>query len=112
MKGFLMDMMSAMMPFMKPLVWTALAAFIIGLVLAFAGGTSTRALARFARRVVLAIGIFFVVAQLMGLWLGAQPSINFGDPRKFEFILVPFWQLGLAALAGAFVMRLATRNRA
>ena len=48
----------------------------------------------------------------MGLWLGAQPSINFGNPKKFEFILVPFWQLGLAALAGSFILWLAKRGKA
>jgi len=111
MKGFLLNMMSAMMPFMKPLVWLALAAFVIGIILAFVQGEATRRLARIAYWIVLVIGIFFVVAQFMGLWLGAQPSINFGDPKKFEFILVPFWQLGLVALAAAFIMRLAMRNR-
>jgi hypothetical protein len=30
--------------------------------------------------------------------LGAQPAINFGDSTKFEFILYPFWQIGLALL--------------
>ena len=112
MKGQLMDMMSTMMPFMKPLVWVALAAFIIGLILAFVGGPSTRILARIACWIVLAIGVFFIAAQFMGLWLGAQPSINFGNPKKFEFILVPFWQLGLAALAASFILWLAKRGKA
>jgi hypothetical protein len=29
--------------------------------------------------------------------LGA--SYNFGDPTQFQFILVPFWQIGLAIAA-------------
>jgi hypothetical protein len=28
--------------------------------------------------------------------MGLTPSYNPGDPAKFEFILVPFWQIGLA----------------
>ena len=111
MKDFLLNMMSAMMPFMKPLVWLALAAFVIGIILAFVQGEATRKLARATFWIVLIIGIFFVVAQFMGLWLGAQPSINFGDSKKFEFILVPFWQLGLGALVAAVIMRLAMRNQ-
>ncbi len=109
MKGMLMDMMSAMMPLMKPLVWLALAAFVAGLALVLTGGGSR--IARLALWIVAGIGIFFLLAQGMGLWLGAQPSINFGDARKFQFILVPFWQLGLAALAGAVVLRLLQRWR-
>ncbi len=105
MKGMLMDMMSAMMPLMKPLVWIALAAFVAGVALAFIKGNATLRMARLALWVVAGIGLFFVLAQFMGLWLGAQPSINFGDASKFEFILVPFWQLGIAALIGAFVLK-------
>ena len=111
MKGMLMDMMSAMMPLMKPLVWLALLAFIVGVVLVLLGGQGWHKLSRVALWVVAGVGIFFLLAQGMGLWLGAQPSINFGDARKFEFILVPFWQLGLAALAGTVVLRLLQRWR-
>ena len=104
MKSSLIGMMTAMMPFMKPLVWLALAAFLIGVVAALVRADGARALSRVALWVLAIIGVFFVLAQLMGMWLGAQPSINFGDPKKFEFILVPFWQLGLVMLAGAVVL--------
>ncbi len=105
MKGFLINMMTAMMPFMKPLVWLALAAFVLGLALGLLNIEGGRRFARVALRVLVAIGVFFIVAQLMGIWLGAEPKINFGDSSKFEFILVPFWQLGLVMLAAALVLR-------
>ena len=105
MKGFLIQMMTAMMPFMKPMVWLALVAFVLGLVLALVKVEGGPRLALVALRVLVVIGVFFVAAQFMGMWLGAEPKINFGDARKFQFILVPFWQLGVAMLAGALVLR-------
>lgn len=110
MKMMLMDIMTAMMPYMKPLVWLALAAFIAGLALALMGGEGSVKFVRLAFGIVLGVGVFFIAAQLMGLLLGAGPSINFGDPRKFQFILVPFWQLGIACLAGAGVLKLLLRR--
>jgi hypothetical protein len=104
-KSALIDIMTLMMPFMKPLVWLALLSFIAALGLAFAGGGLRRQWAPRAARLTLGIGIFFLAAQGMGALLGAQPSINFGDPRKFEFILVPFWQLGIACIAGWLIVR-------
>ncbi len=107
----LIDIMTAMMPFMKPLAWLALAAFVAGLVMTLLRGEGSRKIGRIAGRLVLGIGIFFLAAQLMGMMLGANPSINFGDARKFQFILVPFWQLGLACLAAAVVLRLLPGRR-
>ncbi len=99
-KSTLIDIMTLMMPAMKPLVWLALAAFVAAIVLVIAGGEMRERWAPKAAGITLAIGIFFLAAQGMGALLGAAPSINFGDPRKFEFILVPFWQLGIACLVG------------
>jgi hypothetical protein len=31
--------------------------------------------------------------------MGLGASYNFGDPTQFQFILVPFWQIGLAIAA-------------
>ncbi len=111
MKGMLMDMMSAMMPLMKPLVWLALLAFIAGVLLVLPKGTQWHKLSRLALWIVTGIGVFYIAAQFMGMLLGAQPSINFGDARKFEFYLVPFWMLGVAALAGAGILHLLQRRR-
>ena len=37
---------------------------------------------------------------------GAMPSLNLGDPSKFQFILVPAWAigLGLAAVGAACLL--------
>ena len=40
---------------------------------------------------VVSIGAYFVMT-----YQGLGASFNFGDPAKFEFILVPLWQIGLA----------------
>ena len=33
---------------------------------------------------------------------GLNPSLNLGDPTKFQFILVPLWSIGLGlAVVGA-----------
>ena len=109
MKQMLIQIMTDMMPFMKPLVWLAGLAFLGGLVLVFAGGRGWRKGALAAGWIVLAIGIFFLAAQGMGALLGAAPSINFADGRKMEFFLVPFWQLGLSALAGYTILRILAR---
>jgi hypothetical protein len=36
--------------------------------------------------------------QFMNMWLGAKPFINFADSRQYQFVLVPFRQVGLAVL--------------
>jgi hypothetical protein len=42
------------------------------------------------------VGALLIAANfVMGL-MGFGTSVNFGDATKFEFILVPFWQIGLA----------------
>ena len=105
MKDLLIQMMTALMPFMKPLVWLAGLTFVAGLLLVFAGGQGWYKLSRIAMWILAGLGIFFIAAQGMGALLGAQPSINFGDVRKSEFVLVPFWQLGIAMLVGAAILR-------
>ncbi len=111
MKQILMDMMTALMPYMKPLVWLTGLSFLAGLAQALIGGRGWRRGASIAAWIVLAAGVFFIAAQGMGALLGASPSINLGDARQGEFILVPFWQLGLAALAGGLVLRLLVRMK-
>jgi hypothetical protein len=45
------------------------------------------------------IGIALIAANGVMSYIGLGASYNFGDPAKFEFILVPFWQIGLAVAA-------------
>ena len=105
MKPFLIDVMTKMMPFMKPLVWLAGLSFLASLALVVIGGHQWRTWARWTSAVTLVIGIFFLAAQGMGLLLGASPSINFGDASKFEFILVAFWKLGLASIGAWLIIQ-------
>jgi hypothetical protein len=48
---------------------------------------------------LLGIGVLAIVASAAMSTMGLSPSYNFGDPSKFEFFLVPFWQFGLAIAA-------------
>jgi hypothetical protein len=49
--------------------------------------------------VLCAAGIVLIGANLVMNAMGLGASYNFGDPAKFEFILVPFWEIGLAVVA-------------
>ncbi len=105
MKSNLIDVMTLMMPFMRPLVWLAGLSFLAALALVLIGGDQWRTWARRTSAVTLVIGLFFLAAQGMGLLLGAAPSINFGDASKFEFYLVAFWKLGLASIGAWLIIQ-------
>ena len=49
------------------------------------------------------VGAVVILASLVLSFRGLGASYNFGDPTQFQFILVPFWQIGLAiaAIGGA-----------
>ena len=49
--------------------------------------------------VLLCIGVLAIVASAVMSTMGLSASYNFGDPSKFEFFLVPLWQIGLAVSA-------------
>jgi hypothetical protein len=112
MKQMMLGMMAAMMPFMMPLVWlgaglviAGFAFLVLGLVIG-RGGVLHRGVA-WASALSLLLGAFFLLSQFIGMWLGATPAINLGDSRQYQFILVPFWQVGLALLVlGAIIWRL------
>jgi hypothetical protein len=58
--------------------------------------------------VLCALGAAVVVASLIMKGFGVDASYNFGDPAKFQFVLVPFWQIGLAiAVLGGLCLLLA-----
>ena len=52
---------------------------------------------------LVGIGAALIAASVVLSYMGLGASYNFGDPGKFQFVLVPFWQIGLAiaVLGGA-----------
>jgi hypothetical protein len=46
-----------------------------------------------------AFGVALIVANLVMGYMGLAATFNFGDAEKFQFVLVPFWQIGLAIVA-------------
>lgn len=107
MKQFMIEMMTAMMPFMKPLMWLGVAAGVLGLVMLIAHmvmRANTGGWVLLAGRVVLGFAAFFFACQAAGYLLGAAPGINFGDFSKMEFNIVPFWQIGAGFLAASLIL--------
>lgn len=41
------------------------------------------------------IGVALIAINLITSYMGLSASYNLGDPAKFQFILVPLWQIGL-----------------
>lgn len=107
MREFMMDMMTQMMPIMKPLVWLGVVTAAIGVAMVLAAlvlKSNSGGWVLLSGRVLLGLSIFLFACEIAGMFLGAQPKINFGDFEKLEFILVPFWQIASAFLAGALVL--------
>ena len=105
MKQFMIDMMAMMMPFMKMPMWAGAGLLIVGallLVLRFTKGSGAGL--GFVGWALVAIGGFFIGCQLMGGWLGMGPTINFGDPKKFEFNTVEFWKIGMVFFVPGLLM--------
>lgn len=112
MKDTLIDMMVTMMPLMKPLMWLAIVAAGLGLLLALgriAFKRNTCNMVAWSSRIVLAIAVFFLASQGMGYMLNMPPTFNLGDSSKFEFILVSFWKVGAALLAAGMVIHYSCR---
>lgn len=107
MKDFMINMMAAMMPFMKPLMWAGVAAAAAGLALLVMHvlfRASTGGWVLLAGRITLAFAAFFFACQVAGYFLGAAPGINFGDFSKMEFNIVPFWQIGAGFFVAALIL--------
>lgn len=109
MTALMLDMMVAMMPFMKPILYVGGAAAVAGLVLMFARPFISNSELRqtgllWSGRIAAGVGIFFFMCQLMGAILGAAPQFNLGDSSKFEFIMVPFWQAGAVLFLSALLV--------
>lgn len=113
MKQTMLDLMVKMMPFMMPLVYIGgalLAIGVLALLLRLATGKAG-GIARLAGWLLIGLGLFFLLCQAAGAWLGSTPSINFGDSAKFEFDLKPFWEIGLAMLIPGVLIAWLARNR-
>jgi hypothetical protein len=55
------------------------------------------------------IGAVLVVASGFSGSMGLSPSYNFGNPAKFQFYLVPLWQIGCAVAVAGGACLLAAR---
>ena len=114
MKDALIEMMIAMMPYMKPFMYIGIAFVVLGLILVLtkmaAKAPDNKAL-RWSLRFIFITAGFFLIAQAMGIFLSMPPTINFGDSSKFEFILVSFWQIGLAFLIAALILKVLGRTK-
>lgn len=107
MKQFMIEMMTMIMPYMKPLMWLGVIASVLGLALLIMHiifRSSTGGWVLLMGRIVLGFAIFFFACQIAGFFLGAAPGINFGDFSKMEFNIVPFWQIGAGFLVTALVL--------
>jgi hypothetical protein len=62
---------------------------------------------------LLAIGLAAIAGSAVLSSLGFNATYNLGDPAKFQFILVPFWQMGLfIAVLGGVCLFIARRKKA
>jgi hypothetical protein len=114
MTAFMLDMMVAMMPYMKPLLWVgglaAVAGFALMLAKPFVDANLRHKGMLWAGRIAAGLGLFFLACQGMGAILGAAPNFNLGDASKFEFIMVPFWQVGAVLFVAALFVGNALPN--
>ena len=108
MKNVMIDMMVAMMPFMKPVMWVGIVVAILGLFFVLANFVFKMDMQKsilWSGRIALSTAVFFLVAQVAGYFLDMPPTVNFGDSTKFEFILVSFWQIGAALLVASLIIK-------
>jgi hypothetical protein len=66
------------------------------------------------RKALLWLGVILCLIGIgvvgVSVLRGGSPSFNLGDPAKFQFILVPFWQIGLGvAVLGALILVVSRR---
>ncbi len=131
----MIDMMAALMPFMKlPVFWLGAPALIIGAGLlalklglmpfktpvghskwisaVIAGRLAAVTGLTITSWILIALGIFYIGCQALGYFLGMTPTINFGDPKKFEFITYEFWKVGAVFLVPGLIFYLFRKSRA
>lgn len=108
MKDIMIDMMVAMMPYMKPLMWVGIVVAVLGLTFIATKFILKMDMTKsivWSGRIALSTAIFFLAAQVAGYFLNMPPTVNFGDSSKFEFILVSFWQIGAALLIASLIIK-------
>lgn len=117
MAQFMIDMMSMMMPYMKPIAYFGLAALALSAILTAAQimSGSGGGLAALATKLAVAVGIFFIACEVAGRLLGMEPTLLFSaDPfdREMYRNQWPFWSVGIALfVAGLAVRALGGRPR-
>jgi len=108
MKDMMIDMMVLMMPYMKPVMWVGAVFAVIGLLIIiskFVLKIDMQKSILWSGRIALSTAVFFLAAQIAGYFLNMPPTVNFGDSSKFEFILVSFWQIGVALLVASLIIK-------
>lgn len=60
--------------------------------------------------VLCGFGAAATIASVVMTHMGLSASYNLGDPAKFEFVLIPLWQIGLAIGSVGAVCLLASRR--
>ncbi len=105
MKQFMIDMMAAMMPYMRPIAMSAAALLVIGIIGRLAGA---RSVAQITGALVVAIGVFFLACEGAGRLLGFEPTVLFALPadRVLYRNQWPFWTIGGAALVAGLILRM------
>jgi len=56
------------------------------------------------------VGMAVIIASAVMGYMGLNASYNLGDPTKFEFVLIPFWEIGLGALVLGMACLLGSRR--
>ena len=111
----LLAMMQKMDPVMAPLFWVGVVFAVLGflfLLARYSMKLSTGKATVWSTRIVIALGLFFIIAHFLGTFLGMDmPYINFGDPAKFQFIKGHFWVLGSGLVLAALVLKLLSRSK-
>lgn len=109
MKQMMIDMMGAMMPYMKIPMWAAIVIAGLGALL-FLRRLVFKKDAPFGAIgwVLMVIGLFYLACQGMGMWLGMKPFVTlFANPSEFNFgYKVYFWSLGVISFAVGLAFRL------
>lgn len=110
MKQLMIDMMAAMMPYMRPFALLAAALAVLGLV---SGLLGQGRIASLGRTTALTAGVFFIGCEAAGRMLGFEPTILFAAPadRMLYRNQWPFWTIGIGFLLLSLLMRVLTRSR-
>ena len=110
MAQIMIDLMVAIMPYMKPVAYLGMVAAGLSFVLAIsqiligAGGRRAKLTARLA----IAVGLFFIACEVAGRFLGMEPTLLFSDDpfnREMFRNQWPFWTLGGTLVLSGMALR-------